>query len=127
MFDFLKERKKVIRAYLIYAGLLILLSLFGLMFNEWTVIATMSICSLFGFVNTIIMVKSEHDITPKGPGASFAIHSILRYVFMVVGLVISAAIIYFTMGDDINKYRYLIVAISALPYFGTTLAYLFAK
>ena len=40
---------------------------------------------------------------------------------MVLGLFISGLIVYLTMGEEINKTRYLIVAAGAIPYLITPL------
>jgi len=41
---------------------------------------------------------------------------------MLIGLISSALIVYFTMGKTVNDLRYLIVAVAALPYLCTSLS-----
>ena len=35
---------------------------------------------------------------------------------MIIGFIASALLVYFTMPGDVNKYRYLLVALAGVPY-----------
>ena len=63
----------------------------------------------------------------SGVKTSFALYTFLRYVFMVAGLLISALLVYLTMGDEPNKYRFFMVVISSLAYLSTSVCFLIAK
>ena len=128
MFKDLSRRKKLSLYYLIISLVLILLSCFGLFFNEWVLIVNMAICSLFGYFNLLLFLKSEKDMDKEsGVKTSFALYTFLRYVFMIAGLLISALLVYLTMGDEPNKYRFFMVVISALAYLSTSVCFLIAK
>ena len=128
MFKDLSRRKKLSLYYLIISLVLILLSCFGLFFNEWVLIVNMAICSLFGYFNLLLFLKSEKDMDKEsGVKSSFALYTFLRYSFMVVGLLLSAVLVYLTMGSEVNNNRYFMVVISALAYLSTSVCFLIAK
>ena len=128
MFKDLSRRKKLSLYYLIISLVLILLSCFGLFFNEWVLIVNMAICSLFGYFNLLLFFKSENDMDKEsGVKSSFALYTFLRYSFMVVGLLLSAVLVYLTMGSEVNNNRYFMVVISALAYLSTSVCFLIAK
>ena len=120
--------KKLSLYYLIISLVLVLLSCIGLFFNEWVLVVNMAICLVFGYFNLLLFLKSEKDMDKEsGVKTSFALYTFLRYVFMVAGLLISALLVYLTMGDEPNKYRFLMVVISALAYLSTSVCFLIAK
>ena len=120
--------KKLSLYYLIISLVLVLLSCIGLFFNEWVLVVNMAICLVFGYFNLLLFLKSEKDMDKEsGVKTSFALYTFLRYVFMVTGLLISAVLVYFTMGDEPNKYRFFMVVISALAYLSTSVCFLIAK
>lgn len=120
--------KKLSLYYLIISLVLVLLSCIGLFFNEWVLVVNMAICLVFGYFNLLLFLKSEKDMDKEsGVKTSFALYTFLRYVFMVAGLLISAVLVYFTMGDEPNKYRFFMVVISALAYLSTSVCFLIAK
>ncbi|MDD7736426.1 MAG: hypothetical protein SOW55_06040 [Bacilli bacterium] len=128
MFKDLSRRKKLSLYYLIISLVLILLSCFGLFFNEWVLIVNMAICSLFGYFNLLLFLKSEKDMDKEsGVKSSFALYTFLRYSFMVVGLLLSAVLVYLTMGSEVNNNRYFMVVISALAYLSTSICFLISK
>ena len=115
-----KEIKKVIIISSIIYLALILLSLIGLLFNEYSTILCVSICSIISFINTILLLNSS-NVNPDEGVMKFALYTFFRYFLMVLGLFLSGLIVYFTMGEEINKLRYLIVAAGAIPYLITPL------
>lgn len=120
--------KKLSLYYLIISLVLVLLSCIGLFFNEWVLVVNMAICLVFGYFNLLLFLKSEKDMDKEsGVKTSFALYTFLRYVFMVAGLLISALLVYLTMGDEPNKYRFFMVVISALAYLSTSVCFLIAK
>ena len=120
--------KKLSLYYLIISLVLVLLSCIGLFFNEWVLVVNMAICLVFGYFNLLLFLKSEKDMDKEsGVKTSFALYTFLRYVFMVAGLLISALLVYITMGDEPNKYRFFMVVISALAYLSTSVCFLIAK
>ena len=128
MFKDLSRRKKLSLYYLIISLVLILLSCFGLFFNEWVLIVNMAICSLFGYFNLLLFLKSEKDMDKEsGVKSSFALYTFLRYSLMVVGLLLSAVLVYLTMGSEVNNNRYFMVVISALAYLSTSICFLISK
>ena len=120
--------KKLSLYYLIISLVLVLLSCIGLFFNEWVLVVNMAICLVFGYFNLLLFLKSEKDMDKEsGVKSSFSLYTFLRYVFMVAGLLISALLVYLTMGDEPNKYRFFMVVISALAYLSTSVCFLIAK
>lgn len=115
-----KEFKKVmIVSSIIYISL-ILLSFIGLIFNEYSVVLSVSICSIISFINTMLLLKSS-NVNPDEGVIKFALFTFLRYFLMVLGLFLSGLIVYFTMGEEVNKFRYLIIAVGAISYLITPL------
>ncbi len=108
--------KKIVLTNIIVCLFLILLSCIGLIFNEWVLILCVSICSIVSCINQFLLVKSEDLTTPETNGVYFIIFTFARYFLMVIGFVLSAVIVYFTMPDVINKTRYIMVAIAGIPY-----------
>ena len=115
-----KEFKKVIIISSIIYIVIILLSLIGLLFNEYSIVICVSLFSIVSFLNTILLLKSS-NVNPDEGVMKFALYTFLRYFLMVLGLFLSGLIVYFTMGEEINKLRYLIVAAGAIPYLITPL------
>ena len=110
-----KEFKKVIIISSIIYIVIILLSLIGLLFNEYSIIICVSLCSIVSFLNTILLLKSS-NVNPDEGAAKFVLFTFIRYLLMVLGLFISGLIVYLTMSEEINKTRYLIVAAGASLY-----------
>ena len=127
MLNKLSRTKKLILIYLSIAILLIGLSCFGLLFGEWTVIVGTAICSVFGLINLFLLMLGEKSVTEQGVQARFALFMILRYVSMALGLVLACLLIHFTMGEEVNKLRYISVIVCALPYFAPTISLILVK
>ena len=119
--------KKVVLLNLIICLIITLLSLIGLFFGEWPIIICTLICGLISTINAFLLAKSGNMTTPNGTSLFFLLFTFLRFLLMIIGLVASALIIYFTMGEQINTYRYLIVAIAAIPYIVTPFTLAFIK
>lgn len=110
-----ESQKKVLKANLFICLFLVALSFIGLFFNEYPLILCVLICSSVNILNTFLLIKST-DANPDSIGGRFIVFSILRFVLLLIGLVLSALIIYLTMGENFNSIRYIMVAIGAIPY-----------
>lgn len=116
MFKNLTYIKKVVLVNALVCIVLFLLSFLGLIFNEWPLILCMAICGIVSTINSFLLVKSGSLTSPEGTSVYFIIFTFVRFLLMIIGFVASALIIYFTMQETINSYRYLLVAIGGLPY-----------
>lgn len=115
-----KFQLRVIRNYSLICLAFIALSFIGLAFNEWILPITVTICSLLGEVIMLLLLKSNIN-TESGKGI-FVVYLLIRYALMALGLVAAGFLVKYTMSDPINKKRYFIMIISALPYFATSIA-----
>ena len=118
--------RRVLKNYIIIACIFILLSLISLFFNEWILIINIFICSIFGYLTLVLLIKGGEKASDENSRGSMAVYTIIRYVLMIIGLLISALLIKLTMIDD-NSKRYILVAISAIPYFVPTISLLLTK
>lgn len=119
--------QKVIVYYAIIAALFILLSLISLIFSEWIISVGVGICSIIGLIITILLVKGKITGDADGSKIQFIVFTIVRYILMAVGLIAVAFLIKATMGENIDKHRYIYVAICAIPYFIPTIALMIVK
>jgi hypothetical protein len=55
-------------------------------------------------------------INENGPQLSFAVFTLLRYLLMIIGLIISAVLIYVTMPTEVVNLRYLYILGTSLPF-----------
>ena len=108
--------KKVVLSHALVCSLLVMLSCVGLIFNEWVLIVSMAICGIISTVNSFLLVKSGDLTSPEGTSVYFIIFTFVRFILMIIGFVASALLVHFTMPDDVNKYRYLLVALAGVPY-----------
>lgn len=122
-----KYTKNAIRNYIIIVALLIALSFLGFIFNEWILPICVGICSIFGFLEYYLLLKSRFEVSSDGTKGRFTIFMIFRYLCMILGIVASCLLVKFTMGEEVNKLRYIIVIVAAIPYVVTTLALLLTK
>ena len=111
-----KKDQNIIFVNTIICFALVLLSLIGLCFGEYAVILCTAICGMVSVISTFLFLKSGNSTPEQGLGTKFAVFTLLRYILMIVGLVLSALCVLFTMGEEVNKYRYLMVAIGAVQY-----------
>lgn len=120
---------RVMTNYIIICLLLIALSCIGLIWNEWTVIVGVSICSILGIILMITLVKSNpnKEEASESDKRKFALFVALRYIIMTIGLVACGFLVKFTMDTPVDKTRYFIIIASALPYFGTSVSLLLTK
>lgn len=123
----LSYKNKVVFLDFIVCLILVILSCFSLFFNEPFLILSIVICSVVSIVNSLLLVKSGEFTSVNGTSVMFVVFTFLRFFLMIVGVVISALVVYFTMPSDGNKYRYLMVLISAIPYFVSTFVLAFVK
>lgn len=123
----LSYKNKVVFLDFIVCLILVILSCFSLFFNEPFLILSMVICSVVSIVNSLLLVKSGELTSVNETSVMFVVFTFLRFFLMIVGVVISALVVYFTMPSDGNKYRYLMVLISAIPYFVSTFVLAFVK
>ena len=117
-----------LRAILSYSTInvfLILLGLIGLPFQVWEISAVLSICFPFGiFVLLIMFSNISSKINENQISAGKAIlFSVLRFVCMSLGLILSFILIYFTQSDLENKFRYLYVLLAGIPLFLTIMTF----
>ncbi len=124
MLEKFAKRKSTILTYIIISLFLIALSCVSIFFNEWILIPCVAVCSLFGLINILFLIASEENVGATESNGKFALFSIFRYISMILGMVISGLLIYLTMSEKIELTRYIMIAIAALPYFGTTISYL---
>ena len=122
-----KYRIAVMRNYIIICVVLVGLSFFSLLFKEFVLPICMAVCSLFGFVVTFLLLKTHSDAVNESDRGKLTVYMLLRYLCMTIGLLISCLVVRFTMGEEMVKTRYLMVAIGALPYIATTFAILLTK
>ena len=100
-----KEFKKVIIISSIIYIVIILLSLIGLLFNEYSIIICVSLCSIVSFLNIFLLLKSS-NVNPDEGAVKFVLFTFIRYLLMVLGLFISGLIVYLTMGEEINQVQF---------------------
>lgn len=123
-----KYHKHVLINYCIISCVVIALSFIGLIFfNEWALPVCTAECAIFGLAVMFLLNKSHGEITNESGKGSFAIYLILRYACMIIGIVIACLIVKYTMGSEVNKMRYVIVLIGAIPYFVPTISLLITK
>lgn len=122
-----KYRIAVMRNYIIICVVLVGLSFFSLLFKEFVLPICMAVCSLFGSVVTFLLLKTHSDAVNESDRGKLTVYMLLRYLCMTIGLLISCLVVRFTMGEEMVKTRYLMVAIGALPYIATTFAILLTK
>lgn len=120
-----QKDRKILLMNSIICLILVCLSFLGLLLNEFALIICMLICGFISVLNTFLFLKSGDSKPEEGLGIKFTIFTLLRYVLMVVGLVLSAVVVYLTMGSEVNKYRYFMVALGALPYLVTPIVLVF--
>lgn len=120
-----QKDRKILLMNSIICLILVCLSFLGLLLNEFALIICMLICGFISVLNTFLFLKSGDSKPEEGLGIKFTIFTLLRYILMVVGLVLSAVVVYLTMGSEVNKYRYFMVALGALPYLVTPMVLVF--
>ena len=91
-------------------------SLICLVFDEWVIIVNMAVCSILSLGNVILFVVSKSMINENGPQLSFAVFTLLRYLLMIIGLIVSAVLIYVTMPAEVVNLRYLYILGTSLPF-----------
>ena len=121
-----KYYKKMIILYVCICALLIGLSFLSFLFSEWIMPVCTSICTVFGFLVLLLLIKSHSDITPESGKGSFMALMALRFICMGVGLVAGFLIVRFTM-VEYNKLRYLMALASSLPYIVCFIPFLIIK
>ena len=105
---------------------LIGLSFLSFLFGEWIMPLCTSICTVFGLVVLLLLIKSHKDITPESGKGSFMVLMVIRFICMGVGLVVSFIIVKVTM-VEYNKLRYLMALASSLPYIAAMVPFLIIK
>lgn len=118
----LSYTSKVLLAYILSCLVLIALSCFSFLFNEWITPLCVLVCSICGSLNSYLLIKGSSYISANSKQGMFILFTFIRYLMMLIGLISSALIVYFTMGKTVNDLRYLIVAVAALPYLCTSLS-----
>ena len=123
----LSYSKKVVIVNGIVCLFLVIASLISLFFQEGILSLCVLICSFISTLNSFLLVKSGEQVTIENTSAKFLLFTGLRFLLMLIGLVLSAILIFITMPDEVNNTRYILVAIAALPYFVTSIVLSFVK
>lgn len=116
MINHLKNNMRPIKIQLLICLVFTMLSFVGLVFDEWVIIVNMAVCSILSLGNVIFFVVSKSMINENGPQLSFAVFTLLRYLLMIIGLIISAVLIYVTMPQEVVNLRYLYILGTSLPF-----------
>lgn len=116
MINHLKNNMRPIKIQLLICLVFTMLSFVGLVFDEWVIIVNMAVCSILSLGNVILFVVSKSMINENGPQLSFAVFTLLRYLLMIIGLIISAVLIYVTMPAEVVNLRYLYILGTSLPF-----------
>ena len=116
MINHLKNNMRPIKIQLLICLVFTMLSFVGLVFDEWVIIVNMAVCSILSLGNVILFVISKSMINENGPQLSFAVFTLLRYLLMIIGLIISAVLIYVTMPAEVVNLRYLYILGTSLPF-----------
>ena len=117
---------RVMVIYLFVCLGLVLLSLLGLIWNDWEVIVSVVSGSIFGALNLLLLIKSAGGINPdenekKSTISIFAALGAVRFVFMILALGLPLLIIWLTMPDPVNKVRYYNIIAAGLPFVFTAI------
>lgn len=110
-----KYYKKMILLYLVVCVCLTGLSFLSFLFGEWIMPICTAICSVFGFLVLLLLIKSHKDVTPESGKGSFIVLMLIRFACMGIGLVLSFLLVRLTMGEY-NKLRYIMGLVSSIPY-----------
>ena len=97
----------------------VILSCLSFLFNEGILVLSMSICGIVSTINSFLLVKSGDLTSPEGTSIYFILFTAVRFLLMIIGFVSSALLVYFTMGEEVNTFRYLLVALAGVPYIVT--------
>ena len=116
MINHLKNNMRPIKIQLLICLVFTMLSFVGLVFDEWVIIVNMAVCSILSLGNVILFVISKSMINENGPQLSFAVFTLLRYLLMIIGLIVSAVLIYVTMPQEVVNLRYLYILGTSLPF-----------
>ena len=116
MLNYLKNNMRPIKIQLLICLVFTMLSFVGLVFDEWVIIVNMAVCSILSLGNVILFVVSKSMINENGPQLSFAVFTLLRYLLMIIGLIVSAVLIYVTMPAEVVNLRYLYILGTSLPF-----------
>ena len=116
MLNHLKNNMRPIKIQSLICLVFTMLSFVGLVFDEWVIIVNMAVCSILSLGNVILFVVSKSMINENGPQLSFAVFTLLRYLLMIIGLIISAVLIYVTMPAEVVNLRYLYILGTSLPF-----------
>lgn len=116
MLNHLKNNMRPIKIQSLICLVFTMLSFVGLVFDEWVIIVNMAVCSILSLGNVILFVVSKSMINENGPQLSFAVFTLLRYLLMIIGLIVSAVLIYVTMPAEVVNLRYLYILGTSLPF-----------
>lgn len=123
----LSYNQRVLVTYAIFCLVAIALSCIGLIFNEWVIICSVATCSVFGFINAFFLLKSSTKSAFESGKSTFLLFTLLRYVLLACGILLSALYVYLTNEGPDDKYRYLFVIVGAIPFFLTSFAIMINK
>jgi hypothetical protein len=100
--------KKLFITYLVFGIAAIIISTVGLIWSNWEIIACVSVGVIFGIVNYYFLISSSYKLSGDNKSSMIAFMSGygIRFILQIVGLGISVLIIYLTMDNAENTYRY---------------------
>lgn len=117
---FLQSDKGILILYSIISLCFIFLSLLGLIWNVEEAAVVLSISVAFNFLTLLIMLKTNlKDKNDQIKASKVMMFSLLRFLTVTLGLVLSILYLYLTMSDVDTKYRLLYSLFSLIPLFST--------
>lgn len=114
---------KSILVYLASVIILCLLSLIGLIWNDFYILTSLGIASLCALVNLILLIKSSEGLKPDAKKSSMVFlvtGNFFRFIMMVAAIGLSALVIYLTKGEGQDNKVYLNILASGIPFFVMT-------
>lgn len=116
MKNLLKTDKGILTFYSIIVGGIALLCLFFLFIGIYEISSILGISGFLSFFVLLIMLKGNAATNENGEfkTGSFIGFTILRVFLMILAIVLSAILIYFTNESE-NKFRFLYVLIAIIP------------
>lgn len=121
-----KKLSYLTKSILVYLGsviILCLLSLIGLIWNDYYVLTSLGIASVCAFVNLVLLIKSSEGLKPDAKKSSMVFlvtGNFFRFIMMLAAIGLSALVIYLTKGEGQDNKVYLNILASGVPFFVMT-------
>ncbi len=109
---------KSLLLYLAICGVLLILSLIGLFFNNYYLVTCFAIGSVCGFINLFLLIKSSEGIDPDAKKSQMVMlvgGNFVRFIVMFLAVGLSALVIYLTNVEK-EKLDYLNIIASGVPF-----------